>query len=107
MILDPGSRDSIYPLELLETTPFKTFLIPGLILAVFNGILSLVFAILILRKHPREPWFLWFQGGVLLGWLSTEVIMGVIYLPLTLTYFLVAGLLIVCGILLHKFRTTE
>lgn len=105
MILDPDSRDSVYPLELLAQSPFKTFLVPGLILAVFNGVLSLVFAILILRKHPMESWFLWFQGGVLLGWLGTEVIMDVIYLPLTLTYFLVAALLIVCGILLRKFRT--
>jgi hypothetical protein len=105
MILDPGSRDSVYPLELLGQTPFKSFLIPGLILAVFNGILSLVFAILILNKHPLESWFLWFQGAVLLGWLTTELFMDVIWLPLTLTYYVVAVLLVVCGILLHKFRT--
>ena len=105
MILDPGSRDSVYPLELLGQTPFKSFLIPGLILGIFNGILSLVFAIMVLRKHPLESWFVWFQGGVLLGWLTTEAFMDVIYLPLTLTYFLVAVLLVVCGVLLRRFRT--
>ena len=48
-----------------------------------------------------------FQGGVLMVWLTTGVFMDLFYAPLTLSYYLVAVLLILCGIVMRKFRTVQ
>ena len=107
MILDPAGQGMGLPPEMLDRTPFKSFLIPAIILGIFNGILSLVFAVLIIRKNRQGSWFVLFQGGVLIVWLTAEVIMDLFYAPLTLPYYLVAVLLILCGILMRKFRTVQ
>jgi hypothetical protein len=108
MILAPkGGGVMGLPLEMLDHTPFSSFLIPGMILGIFNGILSLVFAVLIIRNNRQGSWLVLFQGGVLMVWLTVELFMDLFYAPLTVTYYLVAVLLIVCGILLHKFRIVQ
>jgi hypothetical protein len=107
MILDPNGQGMGLPPSLLDHTPFHSFLLPGIILATFNGMLSLVFAVLIIRNYSPGSWLVLFQGGVLIVWLTAEVIMDLFYAPLTLTYYLVAALLIYCGIVMHKFRTVQ
>jgi len=107
MILDPTGEGMGMPPEMLEHTPFESFLIPAIILGIFNGILSLVFATLIIRKNRLGSWFVLFQGGVLTIWLTIELFMDLFYAPLTLTYYLVAALLILCGIVMRKFRTVQ
>ncbi|MCK5067254.1 MAG: hypothetical protein KAR16_07445 [Bacteroidales bacterium] len=107
MILDPTGEAMELPPETLEHTPFDNFLIPAIILGVFNGILSLVFAVLIVRQSRLQSWFVLFQGGVLSVWLTAEVVMDLFYAPITLPYYLVAVLLILCGILMNIFRTVQ
>jgi len=107
MILNPDGEGMGMPPEMLDHTPFDSFLIPALILGTFNGILSLVFAVLIIRHSLLESWFVLFQGAVLFIWLTAEVLMDLFYAALTLPYFLVAVLLILCGIVMHKFRTVQ
>ena len=107
MILDPTGVGMRMPPEMLDHTPFRSFLFPALLLGTFNGILSLVFAILILKNHPRGAWLVWFQGAVLFVWLTAEVFMDLFYAALTIPYYLVAVLLILCGIQMHKFRTVQ
>ncbi len=82
-------------------------MIPAIILGIFNGILSLLFAVLILNRNRQGAWFVLFQGGVLIVWLTAEVFMDLFYAPLTLTYYLVAALLIASGIVMRKFRTVQ
>ena len=107
MILDPDGKGMGLPPEMLEHTPFDSFLIPAIILGIFNGILSLFFAVLIIRKNRQGPWFVLFQGAVLFTWITAEVLMDLFYAALTLPYYLVAVLLILCGILMLKFRTVQ
>ena len=101
MMLDPSGNKMGLPLEMLDQTPFSNFLFPGIVLGVFNGILSLIFAILVIKKHRLQSWVVMFQGSVLMIWLSAEVIMGIYYPPLTLPYYLVATLLLSCGLLMN------
>ena len=98
MIVDPSGMKMGLPLEMLDQTPFRDFLFPGILLGFFNGILSLLFAILVIKKHRLQVWMVLFQGGVLMTWLTVEVIMGLYYAPLTLPYYLVATLLLSCGL---------
>ena len=100
MIVDPSGIKMGLPSEMLDQTPFSNFLFPGIILGVFNGILSLIFAILVIKKHRLQSWMVMLQGSVLMIWLTTEVIMGIYYPPLTLPYYLVATLLLSCGLLM-------
>ena len=107
MILNPDGQGMGMPPEMLDHTPFDSFLIPALILGTFNGLLSLVFAVLIIRHNPLESWFVLFQGATLFIWLTAEVLMDLFYAALTLPYYLVAVLLILCGIIMHKFRIVQ
>jgi len=107
MIVDPDGGSMNLPLDMLAKTPFDNFLIPALILGTFNGILSLVFAVLIIRYNLLESWFVLFQGAVLFIWLTAEVLMDLFYAALTIPYYLVSVLLILCGIVMRKFRTVQ
>ena len=98
MLMDPSGSGMGLPAEMLDQTPFDSFLIPAILLGLFNGILSLLFAILVIKKHRLQAWMVMFQGGVLMTWLTAEVIMGLYYPPLTLPYYLVATLLLSCGL---------
>jgi len=98
MLMDPSGGEMGLPAEMLDQTPFDSFLIPAILLGLFNGILSLLFAILVIKKHRLQAWMVMFQGGVLMTWLTVEVIMGLYYAPLTLPYYLVATLLLSCGL---------
>jgi len=97
MMLDPSGENMGLPLELLDQTPFNKFLIPGILLGFLIGVLSLLFAILVIRRHRLQAWMIMFQGAILAGWLTVEVFMGIFYPLLTLPYFLVAILLLLCG----------
>jgi hypothetical protein len=63
------------PLSMLEGSPFKDYLIPGLILLIVVGLFSLfVFAGLLRRWRPAW-WLALASGGGLIIWIITEVAM--------------------------------
>lgn len=105
MVVDPSGSAMRLPLELLDHTPFTDFLIPGFILGVFNGVLSLVIAIGMIRNFRFQSWMVLFQGTVLSIWLTAEVLMGIFYAFLTIPYCLVALLLLGCGIRMRLSET--
>ena len=104
ILSDPSGTNIGMPLDLLDHTPFQDFLIPAILLGLFNGVMSLLFAILVLRKHPLQSWMILFQGATLAVWLTVEVFMKIYYTFLTLPYYVVAILLLACGI---RMRLTE
>ena len=73
MILWPfGTQWNLLPVSILQYSPFRSFLIPGIILLVSNGLLAFwVLWLVIARKSSFELWTA-FQGCVLLGWLVVE-----------------------------------
>ncbi len=105
MIAEPSGMKMGLPPEMLDQTPFSNFLFPALLLGLFNGILSLLFAILVIKRHRLQAWMVMFQGGVLMVWLTVEVMMGLYYPALTLPYYLVASLLLTCGLVMKLSKT--
>ncbi len=87
------------PIELLQGTPFDNYLIPGILLLVFNGFLSLSILWLTVKKRGNYPVWIIFQGAVLLIWLSVQLFMNAdFYYPLLhVPYFGIALLLMVVG----------
>lgn len=103
LMSDPSGEALRMPLEFLENTPFRDFLIPGIILFTFNGILSLTFAVLTILKVKGYAWFIIFEGCVLTIWLTVQIIMiRQFYPPLHIPYYLVGLLLILTGSLLAR-----
>jgi hypothetical protein len=100
MLADPSGNMMGLPQGMLDQTPFTSFLIPAILLGLFIGILSLLFALLVIKKHALQAWMIMFQGGVLLVWMTAEVVMNLYYPLLTLPYYMIAILLVACGALM-------
>jgi len=101
LVGDPSGKSAQLPEDLLDSTPFRNYLVPGLLLGIFNGLLSLAIAVLVIIRARFHEWIVIFQGCVLIVWLTVEVMMG-IYLPaMTLPYYVIGILLIVCGSVLR------
>jgi hypothetical protein len=73
MILWPlETQWNLLLVSVLQYSPFHSFLIPGIILLVSNGLLALwVLWLVIARRSSFELWTA-LQGCVLLGWLVVE-----------------------------------
>jgi hypothetical protein len=61
--------------SILVHSPFKDFLIPGLILFVFNGLTSLIVLWQLLRNATYLGYFLFIQGCLSCGWIIVQMIM--------------------------------
>lgn len=61
--------------DYLKNSPFETYLIPGIILFLFNGLLSIFTFITVLAKWKYSALMLMVQGVILSGWIFIQVIM--------------------------------
>jgi hypothetical protein len=103
LISDPSGESLEIPLRFLDHSPFRNFLVPGIILFITNGIFSLLFAVLVLLKFMNYSWLVIFQGFILVGWLIIQIIMiRDFYGPLHVLYFSVGILLISTGWILAR-----
>src|ERR1035441_10041746 len=75
LILDPTGQRMGMPISFLDHSPFHSFLIPGIILLVSNGLLSLAIMIAAIRRCAHYGLWVAFQGCVLTGWITVEVVM--------------------------------
>jgi hypothetical protein len=73
MILWPTQTQwHLLPLSVLQFSPFRSFLIPGIILLGANGILAFWVLWCVMTRRPLHGLWTTFQGCVLLGWLTVE-----------------------------------
>jgi len=63
------------PRDQLESTPFDTFLMPGLILSLVVGGSLLIAARMIWKRSPLAPLASLTAGCILLGWILVEAVM--------------------------------
>lgn len=94
-----GLEGERFPLEMLQDTPFQSYVIPGLLLAALVGGSAAVAVIAMLRKAPTAFALSQLAGILLMGWIVGEIIL----LPqaseptvIELFYF-ITGLLMVVG----------
>jgi hypothetical protein len=103
LILDPTGTSMQMPIELLEFSPFDSFLIPGIILFSMNGLFNVYVGILGLRKSRLFPSLTIVCGFLLTSWLTIQIIMiKDFYPPAHLTYYLVGILLMFLGFKLRE-----
>ena len=103
-ISDPSGKSIQISIEVLDGTPFNDFLIPGIILLIANGFLSMFIAILTIKKTKHYQWFIILQGCILIVWLTAELIFNIeMFLPIMHYPFYTIGiLLIVFGSIINK-----
>ena len=99
LISDPSGKRMGFPPELLEKTPFSDYLIPGIILLLAIGFLSLYISFQLLNSKKNYPILVIAQGLILIIWLATQLTLNPdFYYPLLhVTYFLIGILLIALG----------
>ncbi len=104
------------PLTLLEHTPFKSFLVPGLLLLLVIGLGNLAAAALEARRIEKSEIAVSIAGAGLMVWIITQLALIRTVSWLQLIYFLVGAATFGCAIYLwrvrhrvapHRLRTTN
>lgn len=96
-ILYPDGSSLNIPLKYLGPTPFKSYLIPGIILFIVNGVSSILVFMALIRKSPLASGLVMMQGVLLTGWILVQVVLLQIVYPLHLWMGAVGLLLIILG----------
>jgi hypothetical protein len=103
LMRDPTGGFMQMPVEWLQNSPFNDFLIPGIILFVFNGLFSLAVFVLTLIKYRHYPVLVVFQGCILTVWIIVQVLMLQTFHYLHAIFGGIGIVLIILGSLLwHK-----
>ena len=72
LITNPGGEPWSFPQSLLQYSPFRSYLVPGIVLLVANGLLSLWVLRLTVGELQGFGWWVIVQGIVSLGWLDVQ-----------------------------------
>jgi hypothetical protein len=97
MLRDPYGSPLSMPRSFLTHSPFHSFLVPGLVLLVCNGLLSFFVFVAVFRKQKFYGRWVFAQGMILAGWLLVEIaVLRFVVWPHWF-YGGVACLLIICG----------
>ena len=102
LIIDPSGNLIGMPVSLLEHSPFTSFLIPGLILFLFNGVSSVAIAVLVMRKCRFYTELVMVQGIIQDVWIIVQLLLIRSIHFLHFIYFTVGTLLIITGAVLRK-----
>lgn len=103
LVLYPDGSDLHLDLAFLEHTPFLNYFIPGLILLLFNGVLSLFVVVATAMKCQYYPIYIIGQGLILFGWIIIQMLL---IRTINVLHFIMGSVgiaLIVCGaVIVHR-----
>ena len=97
MLRDPHGSPLSMPQSLLAYSPFHSYLVPGLVLLVCNGLLSLIIFVAVLKRQKRYGQWIFVQGIILAVWLLVEIAVLRFVIWPHWFYGGVACLLLICG----------
>lgn len=75
LVIEPGGQLLRMPLGYLTGTPFTTYLVPGLLLALVVGAGHLFAMLLVVRRSPYADLVALAAGGVLLTWITWQMML--------------------------------
>jgi hypothetical protein len=93
MISKPDGSILYLPLTLLHGTPFKNFLVPGILLTVVVGGVSLVAVFLSIDRHPARYNWSMASGIVTCVWILLQMLMISSLHWLHFAYLIAGGLI--------------
>jgi hypothetical protein len=97
LLKDPSGELLKMPVSLLQHTPFHSYLIPGIVLLVCNGLFSFLVLLFTIRHVRNYGSWIVIQGIVLAIWLLTEIVWIRMIFWAQGVYFVVASMLILTG----------
>ena len=71
----PDGHSMQLSLSLLKHSPFTDYFIPGIILFISNGLLSLAILPAVIFEVKNYPRLVTLQGAILAGWIAIQVIL--------------------------------
>ena len=107
LIVNPGDEPWSMPQSLLQYSPFRSYLVPGIILLIANGLFSVWALWLTVSRRPGYGWWVIVQGVVLLGWLIVEVAMLRLMVWPHCLYGAVAMVLVISGIAIVRTNSSD
>lgn len=108
LISDPSGEKMQLPLSLLENSPFRNYLLPGIILLIVNSLVSFIAMGTIVANYRYSSLFIFTQGILLSGWIIMQVIILHTFYALFHATFLGIGLFFIySGIYLRKMKSIE
>ena len=104
LISDPSGRKFEWSVELLNETPFNTYLIPGIVLLIANGLFPIYIALITILRKSYAPVFILIQGVIVIIWLTVQLIMNPEFFTPVTHYpsYSIGILLVVLALLLRK-----
>ncbi len=102
LLLDPYGSPLSMPQSMLANSPFHSYLVPGLVLLVCNGLLSLIIFLAVARRQKTYGRWIFVQGIILAVWLLVEIAVLRFMVWAHWFYGAVACLLLTCGWLLRN-----
>ena len=97
LIHDPSGSPMQIRQNVLEHTPFHSFLIPGILLLVSQGLSGFVVLGIAIFCKRGYGWWIGFQGCLLFGWITIEVILVREVVWLHYVYWVLGLILIATG----------
>jgi hypothetical protein len=104
LIIGPDGRYLQMPIDMLSKSPFRNFLIPGLILFLVNGVGNVVSAVLCFKLHRNAGFGGMFFGFGLIIWLFVQINMIGGGSWLQYLYFVLGILELLLGIAMREFE---
>ena len=97
LISNPNGSSLGMSVSILASSPFYDYLIPGIVLFVSNGLVSIGAFIGIMFKPRKLAWLVWAQGVILLIWLFVQILLIETLHPLQFILGAVGAALIILG----------
>ncbi len=104
LMMHPDGSSIQLSMDWLEHTPFKDYLIPGIVLFIANGLFSMVVLCALIFKFRHYAWYIMVQGAILTGWIVIQVLMVQTIYFLHIILGIVGLLLIIIGALLLNMK---
>ena len=104
LISDPSGGKFEWSLDLLNGTPFNSFLFPGIVLLIANGLFPIFVAVITVLKKSYAQILILFQGVLVIIWLSVQLLLNPdFFLPVThYPSYIIGFLLVIIGLVLRK-----
>ncbi len=101
-VSDPSGQKMGMSTAYLASSPFSTYLVPGWVLLIVNGLMNVAAAAACIIRLKHYPLFVILQGTVLSGWIIIQVILVQDLNVLHYSMLSIGLILICCGIILQK-----
>jgi hypothetical protein len=75
LMAHPDGSSIQLSMEWLNPTPFTSYLLPGLVLFIFNGLMSFFVLGFVIMRHKLAPGLIQIQGIILSVWILVQIMM--------------------------------